>query len=325
MLKYTIKRLLQSLLTVLIVVTIVFLLLRLMPTDYYFGEDELIKLTEEQKDDILRAAGLKDPPLVQLGRFYGEILTGKLFKGIGSGYGLSRRIMHGKPVVEVIGDRFGISMRMGIISLAIALVIGIPMGILQARYKNGVFDHIGTAYTIFINAVPRLVSYSLVFIFGVRVLKLPSMYSVKNVTASSILPIVCLSMGSIASYALWMRRYMVDDLTKDYIKLARIKGVSTRGIMFKHVLRNAFVPMAQNLPTTFLLTIGGSLLVERFFSVPGMGPLLTDAITRYDTNVVQMLVMLYATLGILGMFLGDILMSLFDPRIRLTGKGGETR
>lgn len=151
------------------------------------------------------------------------------------------------------------------------------------------------------------------------------MYSVKNVSASSILPIVCLSMGSIASYALWMRRYMVDDLTKDYIKLARIKGVSTRGIMFKHVLRNAFVPMAQNLPTTFLLTIGGSLLVERFFSVPGMGPLLTDAITRYDTNVVQMLVMLYAALGVLGMFLGDVLMSLFDPRIRLTGKGGETR
>ena len=324
MLKYTIKRLLQSLLTVFIVVTIVFLLLRLMPTDYYFTEDELIKLTEEQKDDILRAAGLKDPPLVQLGRFFKEVVNGKLFNGTGS-YGVSRRIMHGKPVIEVIGDRFAISMRLGIIALAIALVIGIPMGILQARYKNGVFDHIGTAYTIFINAVPRLVSYSLVFIFGVRVLELPSMYSVKNVSASSILPIVCLSMGSIASYALWMRRYMVDDLTKDYIKLARIKGVSTRGIMFKHVLRNAFVPMAQNLPTTFLLTIGGSLLVERFFSVPGMGPLLTDAITRYDTNVVQMLVMLYAALGVLGMFLGDVLMSLFDPRIRLTGKGGETR
>ena len=324
MLKYTIKRLLQSLLTVFIVVTIVFLLLRLMPTDYYFTEDELIKLTEEQKDDILRAAGLKDPPLVQLGRFFKEVVNGKLFNGTGS-YGVSRRIMHGKPVIEVIGDRFAIAMRLGIIALAIALVIGIPMGILQARYKNGVFDHIGTAYTIFINAVPRLVSYSLVFIFGVRVLKLPSMYSIKNVSASSILPIVCLSMGSIASYALWMRRYMVDDLTKDYIKLARIKGVSTRGIMFKHVLRNAFVPMAQNLPTTFLLTIGGSLLVERFFSVPGMGPLLTDAITRYDTNVVQMLVMLYAALGVLGMFLGDVLMSLFDPRIRLTGKGGETR
>ena len=113
---------------------------------------------------------------------------------------------------------------------------------------------------------------------------------------------------------------MVDELTKDYIKLARIKGLSTRQIMFKHVLRNAFVPMVQNLPTSFMLTIGGSLLVERFFSIPGMGPLLTDSI-----NMVRGLVLLYALLGIFGLFLGDVLMTVCDPRIRLTGKGGDTR
>jgi oligopeptide transport system permease protein len=88
------------------------------------------------------------------------------------------------------------------------------------------------------------------------------------------------------------------------------------------VLRNAMVPMVQYIPASFLYTIGGSLLVERFFSVPGMGPLLTDAINRYDTNVVQCLVILYTTLGILGVFLGDILMMLVDPRITLTEKGG---
>lgn len=318
MVKYTIKRLLQSLLTVFIVVTIVFLLLRLMPTDYYFTEDELIKLTDEQKEAKLRAAGLLDPTLTQLGRFYSDLLTeGDL--------GTSRRIQNGMPVWELIGEKFGISMRLGLISLGIALLIGIPMGILQARYKNGIFDHLGTAYTIFINAVPRLVSYSIVYVIGVKWFSAKSMYSVKDPVRTSILPIICLAMGSIASYALWMRRYMVDDLTKDYIKLARVKGVSTKNIMFKHVMRNAFVPMAQNLPVTFLLTIGGSLLVEAFFSVPGMGQLLTRAITRYDTNVVQALVLLYSALGILGMFCGDLLMSLFDPRIRLTGKGGETR
>ena len=91
---------------------------------------------------------------------------------------------------------------------------------------------------------------------------------------------------------------------------------------FRHVLKNAFVPLAQYLPYSILLTVGGSLLVERFFSVPGLGPLLTDAIGRYDTNVVQGLVLLYATLGIIGVFLGDILMTLIDPRIRLTSKGG---
>lgn len=92
--------------------------------------------------------------------------------------------------------------------------------------------------------------------------------------------------------------------------------------MIKHVLRNAFVPLAQYLPASLLLTISGSLLVEKFFSVPGMGPLLTDAINRYDTNVVQTLVILYASLGIIGVFLGDVLMMLIDPRIKLVDNGG---
>ena len=114
---------------------------------------------------------------------------------------------------------------------------------------------------------------------------------------------------------------MVDELNKDYIKLARIKGMSSKNIMVKHVLKNAFVPLVQYIPASFLLTISGSLLVERFFSVPGMGPLLTDAITRYDLNVVQTLVIIYAALGIIGVFLGDILMMTLDPRIKLTDKG----
>ena len=115
---------------------------------------------------------------------------------------------------------------------------------------------------------------------------------------------------------------MVEEINKDYIKLARAKGLTTKQIMLRHVLRNAFVPLAQYLPASLLLTIGGSLLVERFFSVPGMGSLMTDAIARYDTNVVQGCVILYASLGILGVFLGDVLMMLIDPRIKLTGSGG---
>ena len=314
MIKYTIKRLLQSIVTVLIIVTIVFLLLRMLPTDYYFTEEQLMKFTEEQKNEQLLAAGLLDPIPVQLFRFYGDLLHFDL--------GESRRIQNGVPVEEVIGGKFAISMRLGLTSLAISLVIGVAIGILQTRHKDKLFDHIGTAYTIFVNAVPGLVSYSLVLIFGSRVLGLPSMYSSRNPGPSSILPIVCLAMTSIAYYALWTRRYMIDELNKDYIKLARVKGMSTKTIMVRHVLRNAFVPIAQYLPASMLLTIGGSLLVERFFSVPGMGPLLTDSITRYDTNIVQALVILYASLGILGVFLGDVLMMIIDPRITLASKGG---
>ena len=309
------KRLLQSIVTILLVVMIVFLLLRLLPTDYYFTEDELMKLTEEQKHDRLEAAGFLDPPLTQLGRFFKQLFTE-------FDLGTSRRIQANQPVVTVIGSKFGVSMRLGLISLGISLVLGVCFGVLQARYKDGIFDHIGTAYTVFVNAVPSLVTYSLVLAFGARVLGLPSMYSMRKPELSAILPIVCLSIGSIAGYMLWTRRYMVDELNKDYIRLAKLKGMSTRSVMYRHVLKNAFVPLAQYLPYSILLTVGGSLLVERFFSVPGMGPLLTDSIARYDTTVVQGVVMLYATLGILGVFLGDVLMTLIDPRIHLGKKGG---
>lgn len=314
MFKYTIKRLLQSVVTVLIVVTIVFLLMRMLPTDYFFTEDQLMKFTPEQKEEQLQAAGLLDPMPKQLVRYYGQLLK--------FDFGESRRIQNGVDVVSVIGDKFTISMKLGCTALVISLFVGILIGIIQTLNKDRILDHVGTVYTIFVNAVPSLVSYSLVLAFGSKVLGLPSLYSTRNPSETSILPIVCLSLASIASYALWTRRYMVDELNKDYIKLARVKGTSSAGIMIKHVFKNAFVPLAQYVPASFLYTIGGSLLVERFFSVPGMGPLLTDAIVRYDVNVVQTLVVLYAVLGTLGVFLGDILMMLLDPRIKLTGKGG---
>lgn len=314
MVKYTIKRLLQSVVTVSLIVAIVFLLLHTLPTDYYFTEDQLMKFSDEQKHDLLEAAGLLDPPVKQLFRYYGQVLQGD--------FGTSRRIQAGISVTKVIGDKFAISMRMGVTALLISLGIGTALGILQTRFKDKLADHIGTAYTVFVNAVPPLVSYSLILVFGSHVLKLPSMYSTRNSGPSSIMPITCLAIASIASYALWTRRYMVDELNKDYIKLAKVKGMSSKSIMVKHVLRNAFVPLAQYLPYSFLLTIGGSILVERFFSVPGLGPLLTDAINRYDINVVMALVIMYASLSILGVFLGDVLMMIIDPRITLTGKGG---
>ncbi len=314
MAKYVLKRLLQTFFTVLLVGCIVFLLMRMMPTDYFFTEDELMKLTEEQKHDRLEAQGYLDPIPEQLYRFFKGIFTEFDF-------GTSSRIQSGQPVTKLIASKFQISMKLGLIALGISLVVGVVLGILQARFKDGLFDHIGTAYTVFVNAVPALVTYSLILAFGARVLGLPSMYSARKPGPSIILPIVCLSFGSIAGYMLWMRRYMVDELNKDYIRLAKLKGLSTQQVMYRHVFKNAFVPLAQYLPASILLTVGGSLLVERFFSVPGMGPMLTDSISRYDLNMIQCIVMFYASLGTLGVFLGDLVMALIDPRIRLTSKG----
>jgi oligopeptide transport system permease protein len=285
-----------------------------LPTDYYFTEEQLVKFTDAQKNSALRAAGLLEPKATQLFHFYGRVLRGD--------FGTSRRIQAGIPVVKVIGTKISISMRNGVIAIGISLVLGIIIGMIQTRFKDKVPDHLGTAYTIFVNAVPPLVSYSLVLFIGAGLFKLPSLYSTRNVAESSILPILCMALIAVANYAIWTRRYMIDEINKDYIKLARVKGLSQKKIISKHVLRNAFVPLAQYLPSTLLMTIGGSLLVERFFSVPGMGPLLLDAIGRYDTNVVLTLVMFYATLSILGVFLGDVLMMIIDPRITLVDKGG---
>lgn len=313
MVKYSITRLLQSAVTVLIVATIVFLLMRALPTDYFFTEEEVMKLTEQQKQDRLEAAGLNAPVAQQLLRFYNELLHGDL--------GKSRRIRVDKPVIEIIQERFPVSMKLGLISLGISLVLGIALGILQVLNKEGPLDHLGMIYTIFVNAVPPLVTYSLVLMFGAKVLDLPSMFSKRNELQSSIMPVVCLSLSSIAHYAMWTRRYMVDELNKDYLRLCRVKGMPTKDIMIKHVLKNAFVPLIAYIPASILFTIGGSLLVERFFGIPGMGPLLVDSIGRYDTPLVQGLVVLYASMSVIGVFLGDVMMTVMDPRIKLTGKG----
>ena len=264
MLKYTVKRLLQSFITILIVVTVVFLMMRMLPTDYYFTEDQLMKFTPEQKEAALEAAGLLDPIGEQLVRFYGQLLH--------LDFGTSRRIQNGIAVTKVIGSKVGVSIRMGLISFGISLVIGLLLGIAQAAFKGKFIDWLGTVYTVVVNAVPSLVVYSLVLVLGSKYLGFPSLYSSRNVTMSSVLPIISLSLASIAGYALWMRRYMVDEMTRDYIKLAKVKGLSYSQIMFRHVLRNALVPMVQFIPQALLLTVAGSLLVEQFYSVPGMGP-----------------------------------------------------
>ena len=395
MIKYILKRLFQSLIVVLLVVCVVFFLLRMMPSDYFFTEDELIKFTEAQKYAKLERLGLmqicancegkgmvgdeacpvcRESPqaakgtgyvnrsvLAQLGDFFGDMLQMRVFNAKGKevktiepvslipylsqklngqdpfegsmkdGYsvrmmfnlGKSIRLEKNQYVTDVIAAKMSVSLGIGLVSLAISLVLGVVLGVLQARYKDKLFDHIGTGYTVVVNAVPRLVIYTIIMIAGATLLGLPMRYdaTAKDPWLTMVLPVICLSIGSTAGYMLWTRRYMVDELNKDYIRLAKLKGLSDRKVMFRHVLKNAFVPLAQYLPYSILLTVGGSLLVETFFAVPGMGPELTTAISRYDLNLVQGIVLLYASMGIIGVFLGDLLMTVIDPRIKLTGKG----
>ena len=134
MFKYTIKRLLQSVVTVLVVVTIVFLLMRMLPTDYFFTEEQLIKLTPEQKQEQLQAAGLLDPVPEQLVRYYGQIIR--------FDFGESRRIQSGVAVTKVIGSKFTVSMKLGCTALVIALLVGVIIGVIQTLNKDLSLIHI---------------------------------------------------------------------------------------------------------------------------------------------------------------------------------------
>lgn len=312
MFKYVCKRILQSMVTLVIVATVVFMLLRLMPEEGYFAEG-YDKMDEAQIEAALTEMGLRDPLPVQLKNFFVGLAHGDLGKSI---------VFRPKvAITKIIGPKIPYSLYFGLASIALSLCVGIPLGMLMARFKGKFMDSLGSAYVVLIKAVPAAVYFLFLQLYVSSALKVPMLFDDRK-PISWILPAVCMSLGGIATYAMWIRRYMVDELNKDYIKLARAKGLKNSLVMSRHVIRNAFVPMAQQLPTQILMTISGSIYVESLFSIPGMGGLLVSAIQRQDNTLVQALVLIYSCIGILGLFLGDLLMALCDPRIKLGKKGG---
>ena len=307
MLKYIAKRLLQSLLTLFIIVNVVFFLMRLMPEEGYFGE-QYDKMDEAQIEAALVNMGLRDPLPVQLIRYYNQLLH--------LDFGKSITVRPKTAISKIIAQKAPYSIRFGLASIALSLVVGIPMGTVMALKKGKAADRIGNGYIVIINAVPAAVYYLFIQLYGSNLFGLDILYNERK-AISALLPIVSMSLGGIASYAMWTRRYVVDQLNKDYVKFARSKGLTERNITFGHMLRNALVPMAQNLPANILLTISGSIYIESLYSIPGMGNLLLSAISRQDNPLVQALVLIYSSLGIFGLLLGDLLMVLCDPRIKL--------
>jgi len=283
-----------------------------MPEEGYFGQ-AYEKLDEAQREAILTGMGLRDPMHIQLKNFYKSLLVGDLGKSI---------IYRPKvPIADILKTKIPYSLYFGLTAVVISLIAGISLGIIMARSKSQIWDKLGTGYIVFINAVPAAVYYLFLQLYVTDIFKLPILFKPDN-PASWVLPAISMSLGSTAAYAMWMRRYMVDELNKDYVKLARAKGLRNKTIMVKHIFRNAFVPMAQYLPSTLLYTISGSIYIESLYSIPGMGGLLVDVIQRQDNTVVQALVLIYSSIGIIGLFLGDVLMAMFDPRINLQKKGG---
>lgn len=311
MLVYSLKRLGRALLTLVILITIVLILVRAMPEEGYFSNYE--KMSPQQIEVGLRKMGLKDPLYVQVGKFIYNALRGDL--------GISYRYRINAKITDIISSKIGISMKVGLISMVVSLPLGMALGVLMARSKGGFADKLGNAYIVFIQAVPNAVYFIFIQLYGSDLFRVSMLYKETEWT-SLILPVISLALPSISSYAMWLRRYMVDETNKDYIKLARAKGVPNSTIWFRHVFRNSVVPMVNLIPGSILLTISGSIYVESLYSIPGMGGLLVDVIKRQDNNMVLALVVIFAVMSILGLLLGDLLMAVVDPRISFTKKEG---
>lgn len=313
MIRYIISRLGRAVISLIIILIVCFLLMRLLPVEGYYG-DRSDKLSEETKQAILKDLGLLDPIHVQLYKYFKNIVT-KL------DFGKSISYYTGKPVWTIVAPKIGNSLKFGAGALAISIVCGFSLGIIMTMHKGKLIDTLGNGYILFISAVPAAVYYLFIQFVGTKLLNIGMIYSESN-KMTWILPMVSMSLGGTVSYAMWIRRYMVDQINQDYVRLAKTKGLSNAKVMVNHILRNAVVPMAQYLPSSILFTISGSLYIESLYSIPGTGGLLVNAIKVQDNNLVQALVLLYAGLSVVGMLLGDITMAICDPRIKLVSTGG---
>lgn len=310
--KYILGRLGRSLVSLFLVIVIVFLLMRLMPVDTYFG-DRVDKMDDLTKQAVLAKYGLDQPVYIQLWNYLVDLVH--------LDFGESITYYAGKPVWTVIAPKIMPSFRLGILSLTVSLTLGIALGLLMVRCYGKLADTLGNIYIMAIEALPSMVVLLFLQYLGTKVLHISMLWKA-NSAITYILPVISMSLGGIASNAMWIRRYMMDQINSDYVKLARAKGLSEKKIMSKHVLRNAFAPFAQVLPSSLIFTISGSLYVESLYSIPGMGGLLIKAIQAQDNPLVQTLVLFYAVLSVVGMLLGDLAMMVCDPRITLGKKGG---
>lgn len=260
-------------------------------------------LVEESADDLHSATYLEDSlsaSLVYADRFVDNYTNVGIVRG-------------GK-------SKIGYSFTIGIISVFMSYLIGIPIGIAMARKKDKLIDKLGTIYIVFIIAVPSLAYIFLFKAIGGK-LGLPTTFDMESTSKLIyILPIISLALPTIGGLMKWLRRYMIDQMNSDYVKFARSGGLSENEIFTKHILKNAAIPIIHGIPGNVLFALTGAIITERVYVVPGAGNLLTEAIGRYDNGVIVGVTLFYAVLSVVSIILGDILMSLVDPRISFTTK-----
>lgn len=349
---YIVKRILRSLLTIILIVAVVTALIRLLPETKLYNLNTYNKLkavseaaAENYKNKCLfrygRCSHSGEPisviesiltyiyyilPIpkkiaIRWDRYYKEEIdwwTGLVYFG---------RTNSSEYVTDVLKSRMGISFKITLWTVFFTYLISYPLGIAMAKKPGGIVDKIGNVFIVLNYAIPALVFYLFmneIFgnsngIFGSW--NLGYIYSEEHPVKTLITPIFCMVFLSIPGVIIYLRRFMVDELTSDYVKFARSKGLSENRIMYTHVLRNAIVPLVRNIPATFITAIIGSYFVEKIWKIPGTGMLLLDSIKTgsLDVSLVQGLTVIYAMLSMVSFLLGDVITVFFDPRIKLEG------
>ncbi len=308
--KYTLKRIITALFTLLVILLVLFILMQLMPGSPFNDE----KLNADQRAALYAKYGLDQPIVVQFFRYVANMLKGDL--------GVSYNISKNTPIAQLIQTRLPISIDIGGCAVAIGAVAGLLLGLLAALKHDTIWDSLATVISVIGASVPSYVfALALSYTFGFRLGWFPMLFSAKNIMNSSVLPSISLSMFTMASIARFTRSEMMEVMGSEYMLLAESKGLSGSALVLKHALRNALIPIITVLAPLIVDLMTGSLVVEKIFSIPGVGSLLVNAIQSNDYNVVISLSFIYSAMYIAIMLVVDILYGIIDPRIRLAKKG----
>lgn len=303
MLRFLLVRLVQSLITVFLVVLVVFMVGRIAgdPIELFAGPD----ITPEQREEIKESYGLNDPLFAQFGGFLGDIAHGD--------FGNSFRT--NQPAMNEVLTRTPASLELAATSLLISVVIAVPLGILAAVKRGTALDTGARVFALVGQAAPQFwVGLLLIFAFAVNWGVFPT--GGRGGISHLVLPAITLGFAGAASIARLTRSSMLDVLHRDYITLAECKGLPNRVIIGKHAFRNAMLPVVTILGLRLGTILAGAVVVELIFSWPGVGRLIITSIQSGDYPVVQAAILLVATTVVLANLLTDIVYMFLDPRIR---------
>lgn len=304
--KYLLKRIAISIMTLLVILLILFLMLEYMPGSPFNDE----KLTADQLALLNQKYGLDKPVLIRFFNYIKNMLTGD--------FGVSYTISKNTPISTLLQTRLPISLRVGGQAVLLGTLVGLVLGIIAAIKHNTIWDTITTIISVLGVSLPSYVfALGLSYYLGFKVTLFPLLYSAEAAFKSSVLPTIALCMFTIATIARFTRTEMLEVLGSDYMQLAESKGINGIRLLTRHALRNALIPIITVLAPLIVGLMTGSLVIEKIFSIPGIGSLLVTAIQSNDYNVIVALAFIYSAMYIGIMLIVDILYGVVDPRIRL--------